>query len=279
MNQREAADFIYMMRPLIMEMIRTAGISGATTSAAGGGGSAYLPRDGSLAMLGTLNMGGYSITNVNLVDGVDLQSADPFPQYLTLAEASAVFVPGTRQVIAGLGLTGGGALSADITLDVGVANTGAVGLTVEANAVRLTSSSNPGAAAAVLATNASGHTQVVRLGAGVAPAYPLHARSAAGAQARLEYDATYFADLIVDSGGNLKLQPEGLLVLNAGGEAFVPIINYSGDLGLPNRKWLTLHVAELQAEILVAREKVVTIGGRFMVAAGGVLIDDFPASA
>jgi len=39
----------------------------------------------------------------------------------------------------------------------------------------VTSSSNPGAAASILASDASGHLQLVRLGAGVAPSYPLHA--------------------------------------------------------------------------------------------------------
>lgn len=57
---------------------------------------------------------------------------------------------------AGDGLTGGGDVRSSPTLNVGVANTGAVGLTVEANAVRLTTSSSPGAAAAVLASDANG---------------------------------------------------------------------------------------------------------------------------
>lgn len=47
-------------------------------------------------------------------------------------------------------------------LAVGVANTGAAGLTVEADTIRLTSNSNPGAAAAVLATDASGYLTLVR---------------------------------------------------------------------------------------------------------------------
>lgn len=179
---------------------------------------------------------------------------------------------------AGNGLTGGGDIRTNPTLDAAVANTGAVGLTVEADAIRLTSSSNPGAAAKVLATDASGKLQLVQIGLGVAPAYPLHILDT-NIQARIAYDATHYADFYVDSGGSLKLSPTGMLIINAGGEAVVPNINYSGALGLPNRKWLTLDVAELHAEILVAREKVVTIGGRFMVAAGGVLIGDCPASA
>lgn len=140
----------------------------------------------------------------------------------------------------------------------------------------ITSSSNPGAAASLLASDAAGKIQLVQVGLGVAPAYPLHILDT-GVQARLAYDSTHLTDVYVDSGGNLKLAPTGVLIINAGGDAVVPNINYSGALGQPNRKWLTLDVAELHAEILVAREKVVTIGGRFMVAAGGLLIGDCPA--
>ncbi len=53
-------------------------------------------------------------------------------------------------------LAGNGLTAATGVLAVGVANTGAAGLTVEADAVRLTSSSSPGQAAAVLATDANG---------------------------------------------------------------------------------------------------------------------------
>jgi hypothetical protein len=227
MNDREAADFIYRVRPFLIQLMGEYGM--------GGGGAGF--------------------------------------------GAAGVYTPLTRNVFAGDGLTGGGALNTDITLHVGVANTGAAGLSVEADAVRLTSSANPGAAAAVLATDSNGRLQLVRLGLGAAPSYPLHIVDATGIQARIAYNSTHYADIFVDSNGNMKLQPTGMLVLNAGGDAVVPNVNYTGSIGLPNRKWLTLHVAELQAEILVAREKVVTIGGRFMVAAGGVLIGDFPASA
>ena len=96
------------------------------------------------------------------------------------------YVPLARQIVAGAGLTGGGPLIADVTLDVGageglvanadslalspsvagaglgyvagVLNVGVagLGLTVETDLVRLTSSSDPGAAAAILATDSSG---------------------------------------------------------------------------------------------------------------------------
>jgi hypothetical protein len=55
-------------------------------------------------------------------------------------------------------LAGNGLTAATGVLAVGVANTGAAGLTVEADAVRLTSSSSPGQAASILATDANGAT-------------------------------------------------------------------------------------------------------------------------
>ena len=58
---------------------------------------------------------------------------------------------GLKASVAGDGLT----YSAGV-LDVGVANTGAAGLSVEANAVRLTSNADPDNSAAVLATTAAG---------------------------------------------------------------------------------------------------------------------------
>jgi hypothetical protein len=94
---------------------------------------------------------------------------------------ASAFVLGTRQVIAGNGLTGGGALSADVTLHVGAG----AGLTVNADDVSLTtpgtltiastnsaagnhthaitSSSNPGAAASLLASDAAGALQLTGL--------------------------------------------------------------------------------------------------------------------
>lgn len=71
----------------------------------------------------------------------------------------------------------------------------------------VTTSSNPGASASILQSNASGHLQLVRLGAGVSPSYPLHALSASGAQARFAYDGTYIFDIIVDGAGIANFWP------------------------------------------------------------------------
>lgn len=46
---------------------------------------------------------------------------------------------------------------------------------------------------------------------------------------------------------------------------FLPGMGYSGNLGLFNRKWLTLNAAELWVSTLVAQETIATIGGRVLV--------------
>lgn len=113
-----------------------------------------LARSGTQAMTGNLNMGGNNVTNVNLVDGRDVsvdgakldgieagatadQNASEVPVtpvgnisstdvQSALAELDSEKVPTTRQVNAGTGLTGGGDLSANRTINmpnVGTPNT------------------------------------------------------------------------------------------------------------------------------------------------------------
>lgn len=120
------------LQPYVVEDIRK-----VVTAAGAGGGST----------------GVSGVTDHGALTGL---ADDDHPQYLTPVRGDARYITATRQVIAGNGLTGGGMLTADVTLNVAVANTGAAGLTVEADAVRLTSSSSPGAAASILATTAAG---------------------------------------------------------------------------------------------------------------------------
>lgn len=196
-----------------------------------------------------------------------------------------------RTVTAGSGLTGGGTLTGDITLNVGAGN----GLTVAADLVSLdtpgtltvsggnvatgnhthaiTNSSNPGAAATILASNASGYLQLVRLGLGVAPSFPLHVQHTTE-QLRLAYDGSNFASFTVDSGGNLSVVPSGDFIFNPGGNDVHPNVNYDLNLGLLNKKWLTLHAAELWVETLVAQNTIATIGGRILVGPTTTLITD-----
>lgn len=62
----------------------------------------------------------------------------------------------------------------------------------------ITSSSNPGAAASILASDASGYLQLVRLGAGGAPSYPIHAYAASGTTVICAENDGGIASLILD---------------------------------------------------------------------------------
>lgn len=137
------------LQPYVVEDIRKV----VTAAGAGGGG------------------GSTGVTDHGALTGL---SDDDHPQYLTPVRGDARYITALRQVIAGTGLTGGGALSADVTLNVGAG----LGITVNADDIALTtpgtltvsstnnasgshthaitSSSSPGAAAALLATTAGG---------------------------------------------------------------------------------------------------------------------------
>lgn len=202
-----------------------------------------------------------------------------------------------KQVVAGSGLTGGGTLTGDVTLNVGAGN----GLVVSADMVALdtpgtlavnsintptgnhthaiTSSSNPGAAASLLASNLAGHLQLVRLGAGVAPVYPLHSQSSTGEQLRLQYDAFNFTSFTVGSGGNLTVAPSGDFIFDPAGNDILPETGYDLNIGMLSKKFLTLHAAELWVETLVAQDTIATIGGRILVGPTTILIADLAPAA
>jgi hypothetical protein len=80
----------------------------------------------------------------------------------------------------------------------------------------LTSSSNPGAAAAILASNASGGLQLTRLGVGVADgtSAAIHAISTSS-QLRLGFDAANYTPFTVSSAGALTIAPTGGTPANA----------------------------------------------------------------
>jgi hypothetical protein len=162
----------------------------------------------------------------------------------------------SRTLTAGAGLTGGGDLSADRTFAVGAGN----GITVNADDVALTtpgtltvsssnsssgnhthaitSSSNPGAAASILATDSSGFLTVVKLS----------------------------TDTLADkSGGNLTISPAGDVIFDPNGNDLLPNTGYDLNLGSLAKKYLTLHAAELWVETLVAQNTIATIGGRILV--------------
>lgn len=167
------------------------------------------------------------------------------------------------------------------TTDLGISSTNAEGdrsaFARSNHSHAITTSSNPGAAAVILASNASGYLQLVRLGLGVAPGYALHI-SSTSEQARIAYDASNYASLTVSSkgaltidtttggsGGNLVLTPAGNLITDPDGLSILPAAGYEVNIGAINNKYLTLHAAELWVETLVAQNTIATIGGRILV--------------
>lgn len=87
----------------------------------------------------------------------------------------------------------------------------------------------------------------------------------AGTQLTLAYDGSNYAGLAVDSAGDLTIQPTGDLELNPLSDDVLPTSNYEINLGSLQRKYLTIHAAELWVETLVAQDTIATIGGRILV--------------
>ena len=82
------------------------------------------------------------------------------------------------------------------------------------------------------------------------------------------------AQAITTDSGNLLLMPGGDVELDPQDDDVLPGGSYRVDLGDFNRKFRTLHVAELVAETLVAQEVMATVGGRILVTPSNTLIAD-----
>jgi len=142
----------------------------------------------------------------------------------------------------------GDGLTHTTALNVGVSG---LGLSVGADAVTLTSSSSPGAAASILASDAAGALALTKLR----------------------------TPLLDTAAGNMVLQPAGDLVLDPVGNDVFPQTNYDINLGALNLKFLSLHAAELWVETLVAQNTIATIGGRILVGPTTSLTRDLAAAA
>lgn len=97
-------------------------------------------------------------------------------------------------------------------------------------------------------------------------------------QLRLSFDVSNFASFTVGSGGNLDITPTGDIVFNPGGKDILPNTAYDLNIGALNKKYLTLHAAELWVETLVAQDTIATIGGRVLVGPTTTLIEDFTSA-
>ena len=155
------------LQPYVVEDIRKV----VTAAAASGGSSASL-----------------SITDHGALGGL---LDDDHPQYLTPIRGDARYIPATRQVIAGDGLTGGGALTADVTLNAAVSG---LGLSVGPDVITLTSSSDVGTtpAAAILASTAGGALSLYNafIGQGIQTLSPAFTSGWAGTGWRADYGLT-----------------------------------------------------------------------------------------
>lgn len=157
--------------------------------------------------------------NADLLDGID----------------SAGFVQTSRQVIAGNGLTGGGALSSNVTLNVGAG----AGITINADDVALTT---PGSLSISSINNSTGnHTHAIT------------ASSNPGAATAL---------LKSDSDGALTLQNLG--VANRVTSSLIPITTDTYDLGSSSMLWRKGWLSEMDA-ILFAQNTITLLGGWLIV--------------
>lgn len=79
--------------------------------------------------------------------------------------------------------------------------------------------------------------------------------------------------------GNLTLSPTGDVVFNPTGNDLLPTTGYDLNIGALTNKFLTLHVAELWAELLVPQNTIATIGGRILVGPTTTLTSDLASGA
>lgn len=170
-----------------------------------------------------------------------------------------------KSVIAGNGLTGGGLLTADVSLYVGQGD----GITVAADTVSLTT---PGTLSVSSSNNASGnHTHAITTSSNPSDSQILSSDS--NGYLRLP---RLYTDNIKNkiASGSLTIDPEGSIYLDPGGDNVLPVTNYLTNLGSINKKYLTLHAAELWVETLVAAEVIATVGGHILVAPTTSLTSD-----
>lgn len=208
---------------------------------------------------GTLpaNLGGTGVSNAGTIsnsNNIAFTGGGTFALggWTFTVPATGTAVLTSRALTAGAGLTGGGDLSADRSFALTTPGTLTVSTTNSSTGSHthaITSSSNPGAAASLLASDSSGFLRLVRLGLGMAPSRTLDVTGTFGVTST----GTFGADVL-------------------------PSLNYTSNLGALATKYLTLHAAELWVETLVAQNTMATIGGRVLVAPTTPLSADLAAA-
>lgn len=236
-------------------------------------GPQFLKSDGSRSLSGNLSVG-VGIT----IDGVDLSvhAADPAAHHtpftaLTDDAASPASPSGIFRIqIAGGNGIGSTTGTNKITLDMDTPSTLSVSSTNAASSGHshaITSSPTPGAAASLLATDALGQLTL---------AGKLTLGNTTEAL-RISFDVSNYTSLVTTSGGNFVVAPTGDVQFNPAGKDILPQANYDLNLGALQKKYLTLHAAELWVETLVAQDTLATIGGRVLVGPTTQFTTDFLA--
>lgn len=259
--------------------------SGKSTITFGGGTtsidtSAFLLRDGTRTMLANLDIGGFSIVNVNLLDGVDL------PTFFSSYNAHIINANAHHNQAHGLissdhtvsGLTVGNYLRANSGTSFGFAQVqhdelGGVSANQHHNQIHAIIGSDHtvvGSAFDLIGLSGTNTLSVLTPSANVSTGIERILKSSSTGNLNLASLTT----ILINSASELTLNPVGNIILDSQAGATIPGGTIQDDLGAYNRKWRTLFAAELYVETLVAQDVISTIGGRIMVAPTTTLIAD-----
>ena len=121
-------------------------------------------------------------------------------------------------------------------------------------------------------------------GTGAAPVYTaspsVTALTASGAvQGATVTGTTSVTTPTLTASANLTLSPTGDIITSPTGLDILPGTGYTTNIGALTNKYLSLHVAELIAETLVAQNTLATIGGRVLVGPTTTLTSDLSSGA
>lgn len=261
--------------------------SSRVTTSVGGGStisvdtSLFVLRDGTQAMLGNFDVGGFSITNINLIDGVDISSF--YSSYTSHIANVNAHHNQVHEIISSdhtaSGLTAGNVIRASDATTFTFAqlqhnDLGGITANQHHNQVHNIIGSDhtvTGSAFDLIGLSATNTLAIVTPSSNVSAPLEriLKSNSSGGLQL-----ASLTVPLINTASGDITLNPAGNIVLDAGGTGTLPGGTILEDLGYYNRKWRTIYAAELYVETLVAQDVMATIGGRIIVAPTTTLIAD-----
>jgi hypothetical protein len=91
-------------------------------------------------------------------------------------------------------------------------------------------------------------------------------------QIRIGFDPSNYSSFTVSAGGNLTITTTGDFVFDTVGKDVLPSLNYDLNLGAANKKFLTIHGAELRVETLTAAETITMINGRVVIGVNATML-------